>query len=426
MNSISDKQVQILAFGYTSYYALICDGAVRSGKSSFMMIGFIDWAMRTFNHKNFAICGKTVTSAYKNVVVPYLNLSYAKKKYTLNYKHTENKLTVTAGNVTNTFYIYGGKDESSYALIQGITLAGLLMDEVVLMCRSFVEQAVARCSVEGSKLWFNCNPDSPEHWFYREWICKCKEKNALHIHFLMTDNPSLSDEMIARYESYWKGTGTFYDKYIKGEWTSADGLVYANFDKSIHVCDTAARISELLQSTRQQSRQSTPFYYVSCDYGITNPFAALLWCVIDGYAFVIKEYYYNHTDHNGKKKTDTELYSALHSLCQGYDIEYVIVDPSASSFIELAYQKGEYDVLKASNKVIPGLEYTMRMFNAGRLLIDQSCVNLIRELFLYSWDENSVTDSVLKENDHACDAMRYFCYTVYRKIFGDYLLESDD
>ncbi|MFR4757716.1 MAG: hypothetical protein ACLT9P_06070 [Evtepia gabavorous] len=81
-------------------------------------------------------------------------------------------MKIRCGGVENTYFLFGGKDEGSAALIQGVTLAGVLLDEVALMPRSFVEQACARCSVTGAKFWFSCNPAGPGHWFYREWICK--------------------------------------------------------------------------------------------------------------------------------------------------------------------------------------------------------------------------------------------------------------
>ena len=153
---LSNKQIQILTFSKTSYQALICDGAVRSGKTSVMSLAFIIWAMNEFNQRNFSICGKTVQSAVRNVITPLLSVRYlVKNRYQLSWSFTNHLLTVTRGRKTNYFYVFGGKDEGSAALIQGITLAGVFLDEVALMPRSFVEQALARCSVEGSRFWFN-------------------------------------------------------------------------------------------------------------------------------------------------------------------------------------------------------------------------------------------------------------------------------
>lgn len=224
---ISQKQKKILAFPYSSYDAIICDGAVRSGKTSIMTVAFIDWAMREFNGQRFGICGKTVDSAVKNIVVPYISMSYAKERYTLRWRRTDKLLEVRHGTVTNWFEVFGGKDESSFSLIQGRTFAGVLLDEVALMPKSFVNQALARCSVDGARLWFSCNPENPNHWFHEEWIKCHKERNALYLRFSMEDNPSLSQTTLERYKSMF--SGVFYQRYILGLWVAAEGAVYPQF-----------------------------------------------------------------------------------------------------------------------------------------------------------------------------------------------------
>lgn len=224
---ISEKQKQIMAFPYSKYEALICDGAIRSGKTAFMMLSFVDDAMRRYDGQLFGICGKTVDSTNKNLIQPYTRLTYAKDRYRISWRRTDKLLIVSDGKHENMFEVFGGKDEGSFALIQGRTLAGVLLDEVALQPRSFVEQACARCSVEGSKLWFNCNPASPKHWFYTEWIRQLEKHNAIRLHFLLEDNPSLSEQIVNRYKSMY--TGVFYDRYIAGKWAAAEGLVYRTF-----------------------------------------------------------------------------------------------------------------------------------------------------------------------------------------------------
>ena len=137
---ISQKQRQIMAFPFTHFDALIADGAIRSGKTSFMMLAFVDDAMRRYNGQRFAICGKTVDSTVKNIVVPYLGVNWAQDKYNLSWRRADKVLLVSDGKHQNIFEVFGGKDESSFSLIQGRTLAGVLFDEVALMPRSFVEQ----------------------------------------------------------------------------------------------------------------------------------------------------------------------------------------------------------------------------------------------------------------------------------------------
>ena len=224
---ISAKQKKILAYPYSKYDALICDGAVRSGKTSIMMWAYVRWAMGNFSGQRFGVCGRTVDSCTKNIIVPFTAMSLAKERYIVRWRRGDKVMEVRRGAVTNYFEVFGGKDEASYTLIQGRTLAGVLLDEVVLMPRSFVEQALARCSVDGARLWFSCNPGSPHHWFYQEWIKRSRERNALYLHFEMTDNPGLSKRTLERYENMY--AGIFYDRYVRGLWVAAEGIVYKDF-----------------------------------------------------------------------------------------------------------------------------------------------------------------------------------------------------
>lgn len=397
---VSHKQKKILAFPYSGYDVLICDGAVRSGKTSIMMWAFVDWAMREFSGQRFGICGKTVDSASKNIVAPFISMSLAKERYTLRWRRSDKILEVSRGAVKNYFEVFGGKDESSFALIQGRTLAGVLLDEVVLMPRSFVEQALTRCSVNGAKLWFSCNPGSPQHWFYLEWIKRHRERNALYLHFEMTDNPGLSEETLARYQSMF--SGVFYDRYVRGLWVLAEGLVYPMFtEKSI--VDDAPDKGE---------------YYISCDYGTLNPFSAGLWCWDGKTATRIREYYYSGREKLANK-TDEEYYAELEKLAGDLQIRAVVVDPSAASFIEVIRRHGRFRVRRAVNDVIPGITTTARFLQNGALKVHRSCKDAIREFGLYRWDEKATEDRPVKESDHAMDEIRYFVMTILRRKAGE-------
>lgn len=374
--------------------AIICDGAVRSGKTVCMADGFLLWSMSKFTGQNFAICGKTIESLRRNVI---LNLQdWMGGIFEIQERRAENKLIVTHNGKTNTYFLFGGRDESSYMLIQGMTLAGVLLDEVALMPRSFVEQALARCSISGSKFWFNCNPEGPEHWFYKEWVLKHKERKALHLHFTMADNLALDNDVRERYERMY--SGVFYRRYILGEWCLAEGLIY-EFDKNKNTTDDIPAGGE---------------YYISCDYGTLNPFSAGLWCWDGKVATRIREYYYSGRTEQAMK-TDEEYYIELDKLAGGLDVRYVIVDPSAASFMETIRRHGRFSVRKARNEVLPGIRLTATLLKAGRVLIHKDCEDAIREFGLYCWDDKGEVDKPLKINDHAMDDIRYFCSTVLRR-----------
>ena len=255
--------------------AIVCDGSVRSGKTMAMGLSFFLWAMIGFSGQRFGICGKTIASLRRNVlseILPRLEALGATWKE----KRTENLVTVTFRGHRNQFYIFGGRDESSAALIQGITFAGVLMDEVALMPRSFVEQACARCSVAGSRLWFNCNPAGPGHWFYKTWILEAEQRNCLRLHFTMEDNPSLTEQIRQRYQRLY--TGVFYRRFVLGQWAQAEGRVYDFFEPDM---------------VRTAPPEPYDKWYISCDYGTVNPTSMGPWGRKDGIWYRVKEFYFS-------------------------------------------------------------------------------------------------------------------------------------
>lgn len=374
---------------YSGYDAVICDGAVRSGKTLSMSLGFVLWASASFDGGAFAICGKTVTSLRRNVITPLLPMlrDYG---FTCIEKVSRSYIDLTFLGHTNRFYLFGGRDEGSAALIQGMTLSGVFLDEAALMPRSFVEQALARCSVSGSKMWFNCNPDNPAHWFYTEWIKKAEEKHALYIHFTMDDNPSLSDALKQRYQRLY--SGAFYDRFVLGKWTASQGVVYPMFSEKKHVYSGDVDCER---------------FVISCDYGTVNPSSFGLWGLSSGVWYRLSEYYYS-SKREGVSRTDEEHYAALERLAGGREISRVIVDPSAASFIECIRRHGRFRVVKADNDVITGIRNVSSALSENRLRFHESCRDIIREFHLYSWNEKTGTDAPIKENDHAMDDMRYF------------------
>lgn len=391
-----------------NYKAIICDGSVRSGKTLSMTIGFVLWSMKNFDGESFAFCGKTIDSLKRNVITPMEKWLAGIVKAKIN--SSRNYLDISLNGKKNRYYIFGGKDAGSYKLIQGITLAGALLDEVALMPRSFVEQAVMRCSVGGSKLWFNCNPEGSEHWFYKEWVLQSENKNALHLHFTMEDNLSLAEETKIMYENSF--SGVFYDRYIRGLWVLAEGLVYSMFDKSRHVLE-------------DDYEPANAMFYISCDYGILNPTSMGLWALENGRAVRIKEDYYD--GRKNQPRTDEEHYAALEKLARGYNIQFVIVDPSASSFIECIKRHHKFRIRKADNNVIGGINNVSTLIANNRIFICEGCKDILRELTLYRWDNNAQNDKVIKEYDHACDDMRYFVNTIAKnRLMKDLKLKGSE
>ncbi len=358
IKQFSPKQLRALSWWHRqspdcNCDAIICDGAVRSGKTFCLSLSFVLWSFYAFRGGDFGMCGKTIRSLRRNMVTPLL------------------------------------------PLLQSLGfVCGVLFDEVALMPRSFVEQAMARCSVAGSRFWFNCNPEHPEHWFYREWIMQAKQKNALYLHFVMDDNPSLSDKVKRRYENLY--SGVFYERFVRGRWVAVYGAVYPFMAREEMYAQPPDGLSE---------------YAVSCDYGTVNPTSMGLWGKKDGVWYRIDEYYFDSRK-EGVQRTDEEHYAALKALTGARRIRQVAVDPSAASFIEVIRRHGEYRVVPAQNNVVDGIRRTSGALKEGRIRICKNCAAARREFQLYRWDSSRHADAPVKENDHAMDDIRYFVTTL--------------
>lgn len=394
----SDKQKRVLgwwsrASPHRDKDAIVCDGAVRSGKTLCLGLSFFLWSMSRFRGQQFALCGKTTESVRRNLLPSVLPVLGA-LGFQWEEQRSRNRMVVRHGGVENTYFLFGGMDKGSAALIQGITLAGVLLDEVALMPRSFVEQACARCSVTGAKFWFSCNPEGPGHWFYREWICKAEERQMLHLRFRMEDNPTLSQETRQRYARTFQGA--FYRRFILGEWTAADGVVYDFFDASF---------------VRPAPQGEAERWIISCDYGTVNPTSMGLWGKFGSAWYRVKEYYYDARLAR-RQQTDQEYARRLAELAGGREIEAVIVDPSAASFLETLRREG-WNVRKADNEVLSGIRRTADALKREEIVICEACEDAIREFGSYCWDlAAGDRDRVRKEHDHAMDEIRYFVATV--------------
>lgn len=403
----SKKQAKILTWWcpkspVKNMHGIIADGAIRSGKTVSMGISFVQWAMETFDGQNFAMCGKTVGSFRRNVW-GWLRIALLSMGYKVQERHTQGLIIITFKEHTNFFYIFSGKDESSQDLIQGITLAGVFFDEVALMPESFVTQATGRCSVTGSKFWFNCNPDSPDHWFKKQWLDKAEEHKLLHLHFTLEDNLSLSQDIIDRYKMLYYGV--FYQRFILGLWVIAEGAIYDMFqDANLY---------------KDEERNPYVAYrrYIGVDYGTTNPMV-FLDCYDDGDTlFVENEYYYDSRE-KGVQKTDEQYADDLEKFCGDRRPDYVIVDPSASSF-KLVLRNRGFRVKDADNDVLNGIRLVSTMLGRLKLRINERCKKTTEEMRSYVWDYKASLhgeERPIKEKDHSCDALRYIVYTMVKRF----------
>lgn len=384
---------------YKDFDGIIADGSIRSGKTISMICSFLIFSQQRFYGQNFIIAGRTIGALKRNVIQPMLQILNT-WGWTYSYNRSENYLIIG----TNTYYMFGANTEASQDSLQGLTSAGALADEVALFPKSFTDQMVGRCSVQGSKLFFNCNPKGPYHYFKTEFVDKCESKKIFYLHFTMDDNLSLSQEVKERFKRMF--TGLFFKRYILGLWVMAEGIIYDMFDENIHVVNVLEDFN--------LGKLNFGQYFISCDYGTQNPMVFLLFGKSNEQWYLIKEYYYDGRN-SGKQKTDEEYYNDLENFIGDTKVQSIIVDPSASSFITCIRSKEKYHVKKAKNDVDKGIRNTATAISLRKILIDKSCRNTIQEFNSYVWNEKSLErglDEPLKVNDHCMDALRYFVNTV--------------
>ena len=416
-DSISPKQAEIFKFMAEPYDALICDGAVRSGKTIMMTIAFIEWAMARFDGCNFGICGKTVRSAERNIVSPILQIGSVRKRYRISYTRTMSLLTVSRAGKTNYFYIFGGKDESSYMLIQGITLAGVLFDEVALMPQSFVDQAIARTlSVDTAKLWFNCNPEHPKHWFYTEWVKKPEAHNAKHLHFLMDDNPGLSPEALRKAKASF--AGVFYERYVLGRWVAADGMIYQLFadHKTKYQISDAKDLVEINVGVDFGGGKSGHAFVAT---GITRGYNNLVALASDRYV---------RSDQRVEIDPD-KLGTLFVEFCRRVIAQYGVInhvycDSAEQTLIaglRSSAKKGGLPWLRIENalktQILDRIRATTRLMAQGRFFYTSECQGLEEALCGAIWNPKKLTeDERLDDGTSDVDTLDAFEYSFERNI----------
>lgn len=369
----------------------ILDGSVRSGKTVITFILWGLWVATMPIDKTYLMTARTLTTLKRNCLEPMVQFFGAEN---FQYSISSKQGRLFGRNIQ----FEGANDAQAEAKIRGLTLQGAYVDEITLVPEDYFTMLLSRLSEKDAKLFGSTNPDSPSHWLKKKYIDRADELSIYYDTYVIDDNTFLDPEYIKSIKNEY--VGVFYDRFILGKWVIAEGLVYEFGEENI---------TDEIPVTGE--------YYVSCDYGTMNPFSCGLWCVNGDKAVRIKEYYYNGRETNAQR-TDEEYVDDVERLIEGYNVRKIIVDPSAASFIA-ALKKRNHNVLRANNDVMDGIRTVARFLKKGNIKIHRSCKDAINEFGLYSWNDKSVEDAVIKENDHAMDDIRYFCYTIMKKKVRD-------
>ena len=397
---LSPKQKQVIRHAVEPGLGMIAGGAVRSGKTLAQIMSAALWCAREGIGYDTVLLGSSVESAMRNVGYELIKAFHSlgiKADYT---QRMGTKIRYEAGGRTNNIWVIGSTDGRSVKRLQGSTLKGLIVDEVVLLQRDVWNMSLSRLSEDGAKLWATFNPAGPGHWFKRDVIDEMSKLDCKLVHFTMNDNPSLSQEVKDRYNRSFHGH--FKKRFIDGEWAGASGLVFPKWSHGdMH--------------PRAANKPS-----LALDWGISHRFACLM--VKD--RTVVSEYI--HDSNTQGYRTELEHVEAvvawvaeLHGEPQGIK---VWVDPSTPATFKRLLRKQGFTVAHADNSVVPGIVTTNTQLANGDLLIHANCKELIREMEGYTWDEKKSDlgeDAPTKMNDHCCDALRYYAHStgkLYRGI----------
>lgn len=416
----SDKQKKVLSWWcqdspVKDSNGVIADGSIRSGKTLSMSLSFVFWAMTSFDGCNLAICGKTIGSLRRNVII-WLKLMLRSRGYSVQERRTDNLLIVRRDSTLNFFYFFGGRDERSQDLIQGITLAGVLFDEVALMPESFVNQATARCSVDGSKWWFNCNPQGPAHWFYVKWIKRCRSLGILYLHFTMDDNLSLSEDIKGRYRK--KYDGVFFLRYILGRWVAAEGAIYLTFanNPENYKVDVPADDDEREIWVRKQF----DFIQIGVDFGGNKSY----------HAFVASGLKYDYSTltaimserHEAKGSDPDAMYALLGKFIQRVRQKYgkvkmIFADSAEQIIINGMRKKTDIPVQNSvKNEIIDRIRAATTLIAQGRFYYTEDCQTLVDALSAAIYDPKKFEDVRLDDGTSDIDTLDAWEYSWERYI----------
>ena len=404
LQPLSRKQKQALLWwregsGHENARIMLADGAIRSGKTISMILSFLQWSLSRFRDSDFIIAGVTGGALRRNVLSPMFRIL---ETYGIPYewKRTEAKLLIG----TNSYHLFGADKDNAQDKLQGMTAAGAYADEVALFPRSFVDQMIGRCSVAGSKIFMNCNPNGAYHYIKTDFIDRAAEIGLYRLHFTMDDNLTLSPEIRESYARSFQGV--FYRQYILGEWVSAEGAVYPMWDDEANTYEDES-------SDPDSDRYDGMRRFAAIDYGTANP------CVFldvrdDGRNYWIADEYYWDSAARQRQKTDAEYAEDLLDFLGGDRNALVIVDPSAAS-LKAELRNGGFRVQDARNDVREGIATTAVLIGNRQVRVNRArCPQLLKEMHNYVWDDKARLrgeERPLKERDHAMDALRYLCHT---------------
>lgn len=378
MQDLSKKQQD--SFLHSDARINIFEGPVRAGKSFVALLRWIDFCANGPSGP-LIICGRTDKTIKRNIISPLQQLVGK----AVVYKQGKGEVQL----YNRTMYVIGANDDRAEAKIRGSEFAGALIDEATLIPENFFKMLLSRLSIPGSQLFCSTNPDSPYHWFKKDFIDREAELDLKVFSFDIHDNPSLSKKYIQDLSNEYQGL--WHKRYIEGKWVLADGAVFDFFDEKIHII----------------SMPTSPatYYIMGIDYGTTNPCVFVLIGYNPGAypnMWLEKEYYYDSKE-TLRQKSDYEYVKDMEEFMDGYYVKQIYIDPSAASLKQEMVRNGIDRISDAKNDVLPGIRFMGQLLTNGTYKICAQCTHSIKEFSNYLWDSKASErglDVPIKRFDH--------------------------
>lgn len=402
---LSAKQIEFIA--NSNRHWNLAHGSVRSGKTVGTLFRFMHASDRCPDSQIFMV-GHSSETIFQNAVRLLLESEqlaafrpfctwYAGKRQ-IKYRD-------------KTIQCLGAKDEGAIGQFQGKTMSLVYCDEMTLYPESIIDMIDTRLSNPWSMGFASMNPSHPSHKV-KQWIDMAEkgDPNYYALHFTLDDNPYVDDAYKQRIRNSL--SGLFYKRNYLGLWCLAEGAIFDFFDRTIHVVSKPPRAAD--------------YWIAGIDYGVSNAFACLLIGVSTGQytqtgkcMWVEREYYWD-SKKTGRQKINSEFANDVQEFLEPYAIRAIYIDPSALA-MKLELQRRGMHVVEADNDVYNGIQTMCSEMGKGNLFVCKECVNLIREIESYVWDEKKARqgdDEPVKKADHAVDALRY-CIQSHKVVTYD-------
>jgi PBSX family phage terminase large subunit len=389
-----------LDFVYNSdAFINIAHGSVRSGKTIAATWRFLSHIALT-DYDEFMISGKTRDTIERNVIRDLIRMIDGSLPY--KYRKFDNYLEIEGKKI----WLIGFSDEGATEKVRGMTVGGWYADELTSASKSTVEMAITRCSVDGAKMFWTMNPESPYHFIYTDYITNndlLESGTVKTWHFNLDDNLHLSPKYVEELKRVNRKSKVNYKRNILGQWVIAEGIIYDTFDEDQHVYDGSIDVDEV---------------NICCDYGVstvtTFGVMGIKKDVKNGNSYYLMEETYHDAQQKGVAQSDSDRIEDILYLQNKYGLtrKNTIYLPHDAASLKAQCRKDKRIRMKVRTyapNTFRDINQIQDLFNDNRFHIHRSCTNSITQAQIYCWDTRAQQrgeDKPLKVDDHCPDMWR--------------------